>query len=245
MSVCLLESGWQGTGYWACWENCHKGCLIAPNQYWIYNILYSAMGTRIPVGEPSTSPRFPRRYMGEITGIIPVEISSWFPCENSENEWEFSRRILSPPFPVESLGMFPFGNFPCFYPQNLKMQYNDIGRVPVMSKISQWWFDVILWWIKIFTGLGKLPSHFKLDLKTSPKFPREFSFYLQPKFPRGFPPPTTTISGDSQFNPRDVASLDVTHCQNLWVGITAKGTARNHSNSMGTVQLNCALLFWV
>ena len=31
MSDCLLESGWQGC--WACWGNCPKGCLIAPNQY--------------------------------------------------------------------------------------------------------------------------------------------------------------------------------------------------------------------
>ena len=29
-----------------------------------------------PAGEPSTSPRFPRGFMGEFQGIIPVEISS-------------------------------------------------------------------------------------------------------------------------------------------------------------------------
>mgnify|MGYP001795546108 CR=1 FL=1 len=54
--------------------------------------------------------------------------------------------------------------------------------------------DVILWWIKMFTGLGKLPSHFNPDLKISPEFPLGFSFHLQPKFrmdslhyhPRGF-----------------------------------------------------------
>ena len=39
------ESGWQRC--WACWGNCPKGCLIAPNQYWIYNVLYFAMGTRM------------------------------------------------------------------------------------------------------------------------------------------------------------------------------------------------------
>ena len=57
----------------------------------------------------------------------------------------------------------------------------------------------------MFTGLGKLPSHFNPDLNISPEFPRGFSFHLQPKFPRGFPPPTTAIPGDSPQNPRDFA----------------------------------------
>ena len=66
----------------------------------------------------------------------------------------------------------------------------------------------------MFTGLGKLPSHFNFDLKISPEFPRGFSFHLQPKFPRGFPPQTTTILGDSSWNPRDFAR---------WVGIYYSG----------------------
>ena len=45
MSDCLLGSSWQGCS--ACWENCPMGCLIAPNQHWIYNILYFAVGTRM------------------------------------------------------------------------------------------------------------------------------------------------------------------------------------------------------
>ena len=55
----------------------------------------------------------------------------------------------------------------------------------------------------MFTGLGKLS--FNPDLKISPEFLRGFSFHLQPKFPRGFPPPTTKIPGDSPRNPRDFA----------------------------------------
>ena len=44
-------------------------------------------------------------------------------------------------------------------------------------KISQWWFDVILWWALTFTGLGKLsPPHFNPDLK----FPLNFPY--NPKF---------------------------------------------------------------
>ena len=54
-------------------------------------------------------------------------------------------------------------------------------------------------------GLGKLPSHFSAGLKISAVFPCRFSFHLQPKFPRGFPPPTTKIPGDSPQNPRDFA----------------------------------------
>ena len=48
------------------------------------------------------------------------------------NEGEFSMWTFPPPFPVESLGIFPRGNFPRVSPKNFKMQYNDIGRVPVM-----------------------------------------------------------------------------------------------------------------
>ena len=43
------------------------------------------------------------------------------------------------------------------------------------------------------------------DLKISPEFLCGFLFHLQPKFPRGFPPPTTKIPGDSPQNPRDFA----------------------------------------
>ena len=57
----------------------------------------------------------------------------------------------------------------------------------------------------MFTGLRKLPSHFSPYLKISPEFPSGFSFYIQPKFPCGFPPPPTTIPKDSPPNPGDFA----------------------------------------
>ena len=50
------------------------------------------------------------------------------------NKGEFSMWIFPPPFPVESLGIFPRGNFPRASLKNFKMQFNDIGRVPVMWK---------------------------------------------------------------------------------------------------------------
>ena len=40
-----------------------------------------------------------------------------------------------------------------------------------------------------------------------PEFPHGFSFHLQPTFPCGFPPQTTTIPGDSPRNPRGFVSL--------------------------------------
>ena len=57
----------------------------------------------------------------------------------------------------------------------------------------------------MFTGLGKLPSHYNSDLKISPEFPRGFPFHLQPNYPRGSPPPITTTPRDSPRNLRDFA----------------------------------------
>ena len=65
----------------------------------------------------------------------------------------------------------------------------------------------------MFTGLGKLSSHLNPNLKISPEFLRGFSFHLQPKFPRGFPPPTTKIPGDSPENPRDFARWEHSHAR--------------------------------
>ena len=48
------------------------------------------------------------------------------------NEGEFSMWIFPPPFPVESLGISPRGNFSRASLKNFKMQFIDIGRVPVM-----------------------------------------------------------------------------------------------------------------
>ena len=70
------------------------------------------------------------------------------------NEGEFSVCIFPPPFPAQ----LPCGSFPCVSLKNLQMQYIDIGRVQAI-----WWFDVIFWWIRIFSGLGKLPSNFNPD----------------------------------------------------------------------------------
>ena len=53
-----------------------------------------------PAGKPSTSPRFPHGFMGEFQGIIPVEISSSFPCGNSG---EIKENILCGYFPLFSL----------------------------------------------------------------------------------------------------------------------------------------------
>ena len=109
-------------------------------------------------------------------------------------------------------GDHPWGNFLIISLRKFGGNEGEFSTwiFPSYMKISQWRFDVILWWIKMFTGLGKLPSHFNLDLNISPELPRGLSFHLQPKFPSGFPPPTTTIPGDSPQNPRDFTRLVLT-----------------------------------
>ena len=65
------------------------------------------MMTSSPAGEPSTSPEFPRGFMGEFQGIIPAEISSWFPCGN---EGEMKGNFLCGYFRLLSLWN-PWGYF--------------------------------------------------------------------------------------------------------------------------------------
>ena len=48
------------------------------------------------------------------------------------NGGEFSMWIFLPPFPAESLAIFPCWNFPHVFLKKFKMEYNDLGRVPVM-----------------------------------------------------------------------------------------------------------------
>ena len=63
-----------------------------------------------PAGEPSMSARFPLGFVVECQGIIPAEISSWFRKFRGK-EGEISKWTFPPPFPVESLGIFPHENF--------------------------------------------------------------------------------------------------------------------------------------
>ena len=87
---------------------------------------------------------------------------------------------------------------------------SQLCKILYCVKISQWWFDVFLRWIKMFTGLGKTSLSFQQGFENSPEFPSGFSFHLQPKFPHGFPPPKTTSLGDPPLNPRDFARWDPT-----------------------------------
>ena len=102
--------------------------------YWLqYCLIWYLTG--IPAGEPSTSPRIPGGFMGEIQGIILAENFLMISLRKFKGkEGEFSMWIFPPPFPVESLGIFPGGNFPRASLKNFKMQFIDIGRVPVVWK---------------------------------------------------------------------------------------------------------------
>ena len=58
-------------------------------------------------------PRFPHRFIGELQGIIPVEISTVFLCRNSvEIMKSFFIRIFPLPFSIVSLRIFPHEYFP-------------------------------------------------------------------------------------------------------------------------------------
>ena len=156
----------------------------------------SQISTRIYGGIPGDHP---------CGNFLMISLRKW-----RGNEREFSMWIFPHPFPVESLGSFLRGNFPRVSLKNFKMQFNHMKTVPAMWKSSS--DDLVSFFgeIKIITGLGKFPSHFNPDLKIFHQFLRGFSFHLQPKFPCGFPPQTTTIPVDSPRNQRDFARWEIT-----------------------------------
>ena len=108
------------------------------------------------------------------------------------NEGEFSMWIFPPPFPVESLGIFPRGNFPRVSLKNFKMQYKDIGRVPVMWKYLS--DDLMSFFSEIkclqvwrnfppnSTPIWKFPLNFRVDSRFTynPNFHVD-SLHQQPK----------------------------------------------------------------
>ena len=84
--------------------------------------------------------------------------------------------------------------FPLYFPQNFKMRYNDIRRVPVVRKYPSDDLRSFVIEFKMFTVLGILPSHFNLDLKNPLNFPVDSHFTYNPSFrvgslhqPQGFP----------------------------------------------------------
>ena len=98
----------------------------------------------------------------------------------------------------------PTWKFPSCFPQNFKMQYNDIGRVQVVWKYPR--HDLMSFFDELnFLQVWETCLSFQPQFENSPEFPHGFSFHLQPKFPHGFSPPTTTIPGDSPQNPWDIA----------------------------------------
>ena len=144
-----------------------------------------------PAGEPSTSPRFPSDLWGNHPCgnflMISMRKFGW-------NEGEFSMWISLPHFPVESLGMFPRGNFPCVSPRNVKMEYNDIGRVPVMWKYPSDDLMSFLGELKCLQVRGNFPLiqtliwKFPLDFRVDSRFTynpniRVDSLHQQPPSP--------------------------------------------------------------
>ena len=110
-------------------------------------------------------------------------------------------RIFPPPFPVESLGIFPCGNFPCAPFKNFKMQFNDIGRVSVIRKYPsndlmsffgelkclQVWGNFPL----ILSPIYKLPLNFHMDSRFTYKPIFRVDSLLQQSQSPGFPMEST------------------------------------------------------
>ena len=82
-----------------------------------------------------TRPQISTRIYGGIPGDHPCGNFPMISLRKFRgNKGEYSMWIFLPSFRVESLGLFPHGNFPRSSHINFKMQFNDIGRVPVMWK---------------------------------------------------------------------------------------------------------------
>ena len=151
--------------------------------------------------------------MWEFQGIIPAEISSWFLCGN---EGEMKGNFLCGYFRFLSLWN-PWGYFRVEISLVLP---SKISKCNLMTQEGSQLCEnipVMIWCHslenQIVYRFGETSLSFQPDLKISPEFPREISFHLQPKFPRWFPPPTTTILGDSSQNPRDFARWVMSlHC---------------------------------
>ena len=84
--------------------------------------------------------------------------------------------------------------FPLYFPQNFKMRYNYIRRVPVVRKYPSDDLRSFVIEFKMFTVLGILPFHFNLDLKNPLNFPVDSHFTYNPSFcvgslhqPQGIP----------------------------------------------------------
>ena len=148
---------------------------------------------RLPSGQAIHVPQISTRIYGGIQGDHPCGNFLMISLRKfGGNEGEFSMWIFPPPFPVESLGIFPRGNFPRVSLKNFKMQYKDIGRVPVMwkylsddlmsffgeIKCLQVWGNFPL----ISTPIWKFPLNFRVDSRFTynPNFHVD-SLHQQPK----------------------------------------------------------------
>ena len=104
---------------------------------------------REPSGRAIHVPLISTRIFWGFKGIIHVEISLEVPAKILEKWRGVFYLDISASFPCGIPGDISTWKFPLRFPQNFKMPYNDIPKCPSCVKISQWWFDVILWWINV------------------------------------------------------------------------------------------------
>ena len=136
-----------------------------------------------PAGEPSTSPQISTRILGEFQGTIHVEISSLFPCGNLGEMKGIFYVDISAAFPCGIPGDISTLKLPLCFPQNFKMQYNDIGRVPVVGNIPVIILCHSLVNYNVYRFEETLLS-FQPQFGNSPEFPHGILFHLSPKIPQ-------------------------------------------------------------
>ena len=141
---------------------------------WVIKILHIKPGKAwywysYPAGEPSMSPRFPRGS------------SLWkFPLNSPAEIWgKFGGNFyvaVSASFPCRIPGDITTWKFPSFFPQNFKMQYSDIGRVPVMWKYPS--DELMTFFVELkCLRFGETSLSFQPRLENSS--PRGFTFHLE------------------------------------------------------------------
>ena len=139
-----------------------------------------------PAGEPSTSPSkpftSPLGFMGNSGGSSLRKFPHDFLTEIQGKWREFSMCIFLSPFAVESLGKFLRGNFPRASLKNFKMQFNHIGRVPVMWKYPSDDLMSFFGELKCLQVRGNFPLNSTPVLKFSLNFHVDSRFTYNPNF---------------------------------------------------------------
>ena len=199
VSMCRMSLPWQNDGH----QPSHHQCM-SPTVYLCYSKRISVSGSggvylhpicQLWINHCDKNKLLPSGraiHVPQISTKIYRGMQRDHPCGNfliislrtfRRNRGEFSIWIFPPRFPRESLRILPHGIsliFPSYFPQNLKMQYSDIRRVPVVWKYPCYdWMSLVNLNVHM---LRELPSHFNEDLKIPLNIRMDSRFTYSPNF---------------------------------------------------------------